>query len=510
MSRYDASVPRPRKQVRFAPLPPSYTKTKNQAEVKLPAEFTPWNDQQPAPVRYHSMPEMNMLRSHGVRMRALEALNDLRSYLTQACNFHGQHLRSALSVPSVDALSALIAFVNALRKDVDNRVTDREERRLRSLIDARKRHPHEQLADFDPSDDLVFPNRHERWARVAHRKRLRREAEHHLLNFVSRQLRMSQSALRKMTPDSRAQCELDAFKDRIRKFNVPTSLTTSPGTHSAPQSPAQRVGTGSRSPSSVPNSGRRDPFEFPSLRDALNDMEEISLPGSSFDVSYDKAALRRRPSAPANPTSRPGQVSGHNASSPAQFAHLHSDSPYIGVPHSPYISAPQASPLPDTFISSGNYDPRTIASPMSTFPDVNTMAPGHLHSRRPTQPFQQHHPMPSPQSPYTGPTLYGTAAPPPKLSRPTGQPPFPHGTPPIVNYSQTHEMLHTPSPSITQSVGGYPHMPPPPPPPLPPQSHDVPPQLPSDAAPIRPNRHGSLEKKLAQTVHPPYSAPGQY
>lgn len=500
-------MPRPRKQVRFAPLPPSYTKMKEQAAPKLPAEMVTRSDQQHAPVRHHSMPEISALRSHGSRLRAMESLNDLRSYLTQACNFHGQHLRSSLTVPSVNALSALIAFVNALRKDVDNRVTDRDERRLRSIIDARRRHPHEQLSDFDPSDDQVFPNRYERWARIAHRKRMRREAEHHLLAFVSRQLRISQSALRKMSSDSRAQCELDAFKDRIRKFNEPASMASSPGTHSAPQSPAQRVGTGSRSPSSVPNSGRLDPYEFPSLRDALNDMEEISLPDSSFDVTYGKAALTRRPSAPVGSTARPIQLPGHSSGSPAQFAQLPMDPSYIGASHSPYLSAQQATPLSDSFMSPGNYDSLTLNPPTSAFVDVSRpMALDQLHSHRPVQPFQQHRPLSSSQSPYTGPTSYGTAAPPPKASRLFSPPTFPHVAPEMASYPQTHDMLKTSAPTNQSSLGHYPHIPPPPPPP----SNVTSSSLPVDDVSIRQNRHGLLQKNLTHTVHSPYTAPGQY
>lgn len=243
---------------------------------------------QPGPTKRHSLP--TRIRSRDRCLRALEALNGMRAYIKEACNFHGEHLRRALSVPSVSTLSALISYTNKLRK-IDSRITQRDETTVAMLIDPSRRHPHELLLSDDV--DVEFASTHERSARLAHKKRMCRESEHYLMVFVSRQLRVTAASLRQLSLRERSQCELDALKERIAMFNGTTGHTLEPGAssgriHSLPNSPANRMPTATRSPQSVPAGGIWHEYSHDSgllMHGTTNMMGDLRLPKSSYDIN---------------------------------------------------------------------------------------------------------------------------------------------------------------------------------------------------------------------------------
>lgn len=405
MSRYESysshrsrrpTSKKPVKKVRFADDLPTYQSTtssyRSSAGVPLAScssfkSSTPQPTEQPGPTRHSSLPVMGPSRIHSRKhqVRALEALDAMRAYLKEACNFHGEHMRRALSVPSVDALCALIALVNALRSDVDNRITQREESVLKSLIDTTKRHPHNLLT---PDDTEHCTNCYERFARQAHRKRMYREAEHHLLVFVSGQLRLPISLLRDLSPQQRAQRELDAFKHRIKTFNEPSQTTS--GINSAPQSPAQRTATTPKSPRSVPIIHVADDYRraydlsSQSIDELFPEMAELHLPGSSFDTPV------------------------------------------------PMESSSRAKPMPPASLYDSQYAPPPMGPAFVGQTHASGRIPAHYSDAVPTgrpQPRYVERPVQPPASPYTGPATYGTAVPsgaaptiPPGMPGPTSYP----------------------------------------------------------------------------------------
>lgn len=258
---------------------------------------------QPGPVRHGSMP--TLLRGHGSRLRAREALDDMQRYLMEACNFQGTHLKLAMSALNVATLSSLVRYVNELR-GVDSHVSQRDELMIRSYVDPYTRHPHYVLTD--DSAYLEHCPKYERCARIAHKYRQQREAEHHLSMFVSRQLGINLALLDEMSSEEGSMKEIDALRERIFTFNQPGVATAnnalgSAGVHSLPGSPAQHPSIVLRSPQSVPIEAMRRGVA--NLAQAINSLEqemgELILPGSSYEAgpsSSSAATLRRTNTAP--------------------------------------------------------------------------------------------------------------------------------------------------------------------------------------------------------------------
>lgn len=314
MRKFGTSSRRPneaKKRVRFHesllrdPYPERHRASSHSTPV-LP--YTP-DVSQPGLVRHGSMP--TSLRGHGSRLRAREALDDMQRYLMEACNFQGNHLKLAMSALNVATLSSLVRYANKLR-GVDSHVSQRDELMIRSYVDPYTRHPHHVLTD--DSAYLERCAKYERCARIAHKDRQKREAEHHLSVFVSRQLGINLALLEKMSMEEGSLKEIEALKERIFMFNQPgeaaaNNALSNAGVHSLPGSPAQHPSIVLRSPQSVPIEAMRRGVA--NLAQAINSLEqemgELMLPGSSFeaDPSSISAATLQRTTAPfemASPT----------------------------------------------------------------------------------------------------------------------------------------------------------------------------------------------------------------
>lgn len=401
------------------------------------------------PIRRSSLPDMRHSTRHlnERRVRALEALCDMRSFLMQACNFDRDEHRRALTSPSIHALSALIAYVNALRGDIDRPVTNRLEHLLHHMnIDNTSRHPHEQLA---PPEKLNM-SKHEENARRGHKKRLRRESDYRLLELTSGLLKIKMRTLRDLTPAQLEQRELDALKVRLQRFNAPRNAIglARPPIHipttrssSVPNSPLGRRTTIAQSPQTDPNKLRRayqgEPFDdlFP-----VTHMAELSL-GSSISSTG--------PSNPYVPPPLPPTTQ------PPPHAALGS-SPYASPRQSPYIP-----PAGTTYSA----PPPAHTSPQTYTPYPAAASHVVYHGTPPQQPYQ---------SPYatTGSTTASSAYPstPPQL--PAAYPPGSYAPPPSGVPGYAHAPAW-PSPGGTRlsqpggvpSPYGYnPHVAPPPPP----------------------------------------------
>lgn len=364
-------------------------------------------------------PSMSDLHPHHVRrLHAQEALHDMRAYLEGACNFHGEEKRRALTVPSVNALCALVSLVNALRVDGDVGVTRRFEDTLRRTgMDMGKRHPHEQLA----ISDTEHMRTHERNARRGNRRRMRREAEWRLLEFVSRQLHIPIEVLRELSDAQREQRELDAFKERVRKFNVPRPppgmLRDGGGTNSVPQSPVERRYTEPRPPGTDPPRYIRRAYGMHPDDELFPVMGDLSLPSSVHGYAgLGEAGLR--PAMGAGSSRHGGGELGpgigpshhlphHTRTAPAPRPppqHMSSSSPYAGPAPSPYMSAamymqpmsssgytasssstpypprtPPQTSAPSPFAGAAAYTPPTYAAshpdPVTTYPSTPPQAP---------------------------------------------------------------------------------------------------------------------------------------
>ena len=273
---------------------------------------------------------MGMTRSIREKTHALENLRGLRDYVKEACNFHGDDKRMALSVPSVDDLADLIKYVGELRPDAAaETVIRRDYKMLRSIMDSTKRFPHEQLMH-----ESQYESDHEANYFRAARGRDRRRAEHSLYRFISRQLQLPYDEIRTMRSIARHRLIQEAFRARIIKFarphtsrnaianNIASSIYSaipghggnrqhissnqSQGTGSAPHSPAGRMHTAPHSSLTDPPPGLRRAYDaVTGMPFDYEPLPEFSLPGSSFDRGgiNPQPKIKRR-NTPAPPSHR--------------------------------------------------------------------------------------------------------------------------------------------------------------------------------------------------------------
>lgn len=241
--------------------------------------------------RYASMTESSSQKNHMLHKRliARETLNGMRSYLFEALNFHAEHMKRVLYVPSVEMLFELITFVNQLRR-IKMDVAKREEKLLRSIMNCKTRHPHEQLDEPRFSNTSPYAKN----AIRAHTKRERRQNGFFLLRFASKELKLPVTLLRDLPTLQRSFQEKEAFKKRLAKFNKIEYYQMPDGSlvaqvDSAPQSPADRITIPPRSPAT-------DPVFYGKLHGALAPLPELNLPGARVDYKAGPSGMQRAPS----------------------------------------------------------------------------------------------------------------------------------------------------------------------------------------------------------------------
>lgn len=500
---------RVQRRVRFAPLPEPHRPRRTHPQTRQVSPVQRPNSgiaSTSSPRRRAGGTTLPIHYSHLLFCR--EALTDLRSYLSSACNYNMEgdnNFLLAISALPVNVLYALASYVNALRSSNSEmnmnqsnlNAIENQAKRLRACFGDKgnTRHPHELLEDLDPTNpNIEFTNFFERNARLAHRSRMRRRSEHSLLHFVAQQLKLPAKFLKNLKMDLRerdlkGQRELDAFSQRLRIFNSsslpfgtvvhdgsgdgPPALRRSRsvglqrsaliddnvddirmhddddrvgGTSSAPQSPADRraIRPGDMSdvpsPRSAPMGGLREPIGL------AHSVPDIVLPKASFDHGSSS-------NQPANPY-------------PPNIVILSGQQQLLGSlqrPSSYYVPPTQATPLshPPNFQDTQQYLSNANSSNNSNSHTSNNNH-NHNHSGRTppypnplqaTQPMQvtpRHRPLQGPQappiSPYTGPTSFGTAAPPPRrrnLPQGTYPQPFftshpPPSTPPQQPVTNSH------------------------------------------------------------------------
>lgn len=219
-------------------------------------------------------------------MHARKALDDLLDHVMEACNFHDDHSRRALSALTVTTLSSVADFINNLR-GVDSHVTQWKVNMITLHVEPHLRHPHLLLAENDISLDRYSD--YELCDHIAHSKQQRRDAEEYLLAIVSVQLGINPTFLRAMTEAQKMQAERTALKTRIVIFNQQRSLLDSGvrpiSLRSDPSSPAWQSDIISGSPQSVPVVVSR--FGAANLAQVVNDFEarmnQLAFPPGIFE-----------------------------------------------------------------------------------------------------------------------------------------------------------------------------------------------------------------------------------
>lgn len=379
----------------------------------------------------------------------------MRAYLEGACNFHGEEKRRALTVQSVNALCALVALVNALRGDVDVGVTRRFEETLRKTeMNMGKKHPHEQLAILE-SDHM---GTHERNARRGHRRRMRREAEWRLLEFVGRQLQIPIEVLRDLPDAQREQRELDAFKERVRKFNVPRPppgmLRDGGGTNSVPHSPVERRYTEPRPPGTDPPNYMLRAYGMHPDDELFPAMRDLSLPSSVRGGAELGGGLHGLGMGTSRPISHAHGGFGGGGLGPAigssHLPHHVRAGPPLPPPHHRTSSSPYAGPAPSPYMSAATYTP-----PVTT---AGYAASSSTAPHPPRTPPQTYAPSPfAGGAAYTPPT-YAASHPEAATVYPNTPPQvpagYPGGTAGYVNHAAGYNHHQSPQTSYASTVPG--------------------------------------------------------